>query len=51
MTYYRIDKKVQSIMVEINRKLYLKEPTNEKSDEYQATKKVTQEFLSLIRTL
>jgi N-formylglutamate deformylase len=51
LKYYKKDKKVQSIMLEINRKLYLKEPTNEKSDEYQETKKITQEFLSLIRTL
>lgn len=51
MAFYKKDKKVQSIMLEINRKLYLKEPTNEKSDRYQETKKVVQEFLSLIRSL
>ena len=51
MAYYKKEKKVQSIMLEINRKLYLKEPTNEKSEKYQAIKKITLEFLSLIRSL
>lgn len=51
MAFYKKDKNVQSIMLEINRKLYLNEPTNEKSAEYQATKKITQEFLSVVRDL
>jgi len=47
--YYKSNQKVQSIMLEINRNLYLKEPTNEKSDTYLETKKVVQEFLNVIR--
>lgn len=49
MTYYQKDKRVHSIMLEINRRLYLKEPSNTKSTDYAATKKVTQEFLDRIR--
>lgn len=51
MDYYQKDKNVQSIMLEINRKLYLQEPSNEKSSQYQKTKQVVQEFLKLIRNL
>ena len=51
MDYYQKDKNVQSIMLEINRKLYLQEPTNEKSIQYQKTKQVVQEFLEIIRNL
>ncbi|WP_313504742.1 N-formylglutamate amidohydrolase [Kaistella carnis] len=32
--FYQKEKKVQSIMLEVNRKLYLKGLTNEKSDNY-----------------
>lgn len=51
MDYYQKDKNVQSIMLEINRKLYLDEPTNEKSSQYQKTKQVVHEFLQLLRNL
>lgn len=51
MDNYQKDKNVQSIMLEINRKLYLKEPSNEKSNQYQQAKQVVQEFLNLIRNL
>ncbi len=51
MSYYRKNPNVHSIMLEINRNLYLKEPTNEKSDGYEETKKVVQEFLNLIRSI
>lgn len=47
--YYQKDKRVQSIMLEINRRLYLNEPFNEKSIQYQATKMVVHEFLKVIR--
>lgn len=49
MKYYKKNKNVVSIMLEINRGLYLLEPTNEKSKQYQEIKKVVQEFLNLIR--
>ncbi len=38
-------------MLEINRRLYLQEPSKEKSFHYQKTKKVVQEFLNLIRKI
>ena len=36
-------------MLEVNRKLYLNEPTNEKSLEFEKTKTVVQGFLDVIR--
>lgn len=51
MDYYQKDKNVQSIMLEINRKLYLQEPSNEKSIQYQKIKQIVQEFLQIIRNL
>ena len=49
MAFYKKDKRVQSIMLEVNRKLYLKEPSNEKSDNYAATKEVVQGFLRAMK--
>ena len=49
LEHYQKNKNVQSIMLEINRKLYLKENSNEKSDNYKTTKKVTQEFIREIK--
>lgn len=51
MKYYQKEKRVNSIMLEINRKLYLNEPTNEKSIDYNKTKEVVQGYLNLLRTL
>ncbi len=50
MKYYQKEKRVSSIMLEINRKLYLNEPTNEKSIDYEKTKKVAQGYLNMLRT-
>jgi N-formylglutamate amidohydrolase len=50
MKYYQKEKRVNSIMLEINRKLYLNEPTNEKSIEYEKTKKVVEGYLNMLRT-
>jgi hypothetical protein len=36
-------------MLEINRALYLKEPSKEKSEKYLEIKKVTGEFLVIMR--
>lgn len=44
LEFYQKEKKVQSIMLEVNRKLYLKGFTNEKSDKYLEIKKVVAEF-------
>ena len=45
MAFYKKDKRVQSIMLEVNRKLYLKEPSKEKSENYAAIKEIVQGFL------
>jgi N-formylglutamate amidohydrolase len=45
MEHYNKNKNVASIMLEINRNLYLNEPTNEKSGNYENIKKVTGEYL------
>lgn len=50
MEYYKKNKSVESIMLEINRKLYLKEGTNEKSENYRETKKIVQEYIALIKS-
>ncbi len=49
LKHYRKTKNVYSIMLEINRKLYLNEPTNKKSENYLQTKKVVGEFLEVMR--
>lgn len=50
ITYYNKNKNVESIMLEINRGLYLKEPTNEKTEKYAEIKKVTAEFIKTIKS-
>jgi N-formylglutamate deformylase len=49
MAFYKKDKRVQSIMLEVNRKLYLNEPGKEKSDNYTATKEIVQGFLRAMK--
>jgi N-formylglutamate deformylase len=49
LEYYNKNKNVQTIMLEINRALYLNEPSNEKSIRYQEIKEVVQGFLEIIR--
>lgn len=49
MGFYQKNRNVESIMLEINRKLYLKNGTNEKSDNYEKTKDVVQEYIELIK--
>jgi N-formylglutamate amidohydrolase len=51
MEHYQKNKSVQAIMLEVNRRLYLKEPTNEKSKDYQKTKEVVPGFLEGILKL
>lgn len=51
MKYYKKEIRVSSIMLEINRKLYLNEPTNQKSINYKKTKVIVQGFLDMLRTL
>ena len=49
MAFYKKDKRVQSIMLEVNRKLYLNEPGKEKSENYAATKEIVQGFLRAMK--
>lgn len=51
MEYYRKDSRVTSIMLEVNRGLYLKENTNEKSENYNKTKEIVQGYMNLLRSL
>lgn len=50
LEYYQKNAQVQTIMLEINRALYLKEPGNEKSENYAEIKKITGEFLNMIKS-
>lgn len=49
MEFHNKNRNVQSIMLEVNRSLYLRESTNEKSEQYLEIKKIIQDFLKLIR--
>jgi N-formylglutamate amidohydrolase len=49
LEHYNKNKNVHSIMLEINRKLYLKEPTNKKSANYEVIKNIIREFLCAIK--
>ena len=49
LAHYNKNKNVESIMLEINRALYLKEPSNEKSERYVEIKKLTADFIKTIR--
>jgi len=50
MDHFHKNKNVQSIMLEINRALYLNEPTNEKSASYSKVKEITQQFIKVIKS-
>ena len=49
LKYYKQNKNVESIMLEVNRRLYLKEGTNEKSENYLPIKEVVSEYLEMIQ--
>jgi N-formylglutamate amidohydrolase len=49
LEHYHKSKTVQTIMLEINRGLYLNEPTNEKAEGYSEIKKITGEFIKTIK--
>lgn len=49
--YYKTNKNVNSIMLEVNRKLYLNEGSSVKSDNYKEIKNVVQGFLSLMTNI
>jgi N-formylglutamate amidohydrolase len=50
LEYYRKNKSVHSIMLEINRKLYMNETVTEKSENYTHTKKLIKKFIKEIKT-
>ena len=49
LAHYQKNKKVNSIMLEVNRKLYLQEPSNDKSEKYNETKKIIGGFIEMIK--
>ena len=49
MEHYKKNSQVQSIMLEINRALYLNEPSNIRSDNYNEIKKVTANYIKTIK--
>jgi N-formylglutamate deformylase len=50
LEHYRKNKNAQTIMLEVNRKLYLNEPTNEKSGSYDEIKRVTNAFIRELKS-
>jgi N-formylglutamate amidohydrolase len=47
--HYKINKNVSTIMLEINRALYLNEPTNQKSEKYSQIKQITSDYMRAIK--
>ena len=50
LNHYQKTKNVSSIMLEINRALYLNEPGNQKSSNYLAIKETINEYLNVLKT-
>lgn len=49
LEHYQKNNNVQTIMLEINRGLYLNEPSNEKSESYSKVKEITQQYIKAIK--
>jgi N-formylglutamate amidohydrolase len=49
LTFYRQDARVSSIMIEVNRKLYMDEATGEKTTRFDEIRQTAAELLSLIK--
>lgn len=49
LEHYQKNKNVFSIMLEINRSLYLNEPTNQKSESYEQIKQTVNEYIQTIK--
>ncbi|MHA8097799.1 N-formylglutamate amidohydrolase [Aquirufa aurantiipilula] len=49
LEYYGKNSNVKSIMLEINRDLYLEEPSNNKSDKYEEIKEVVNDYKNVIK--
>ena len=50
MEHYQKSKNVASIMLEINRALYLDEPSNMRSTNYDVIKDIVKEYLELMKS-
>jgi N-formylglutamate amidohydrolase len=50
LEHYQKNKNVSTIMLEINRALYLNEPTNKKSETYSQIKQITSDYIRTIKT-
>ena len=51
MEHYQKNENVQSIMIEVNRKIYLDDNSNVKSENYSVVKRLLQDYLKVIRQL
>jgi N-formylglutamate amidohydrolase len=51
LEHYQKNKKVNSIMLELNRELYLNETSNEKSERFNEIKQITTDYLKSIKKL
>lgn len=51
MEHYKMNENVHSIMIEVNRKLYLKDNSNIKSENYPVVKQLLHDYLDEIRQL
>jgi N-formylglutamate deformylase len=49
--FYNKDNRVKSIMLEVNRKLYLREDTNKKSENYPVIKNIVQEYIEKLQMI
>ena len=49
--FYQKDNRVSSVLIEINRRLYLEEGTNKKSKGYDEIKLAIQEYLDILRSI
>jgi len=49
LEHYQNNNNVQTIMLEVNRKLYLNEPCNEKAESYHTIKELTQRYIRTIK--
>lgn len=51
LDYYQFRRDVNSIMIEVNRKLYLKPDSTEKNDNFEAVQKILNNYLSELKRL
>jgi N-formylglutamate deformylase len=51
LEYYQKDARVKSVMLEVNRKLYLEENSNKKSQNYHYVKNIVQDYIEKIKSV